>query len=123
MAILHMQLALACLELSYSMTPVYHCSSTQQLLPLFALSLSMSYKASVAVAKPGAGLAEGRHQIAQVISLLSREQETPSGRSGLLSSSLSPLCVHLPQFLPGTSQDSCAIQPLDISVGYCCIYK
>lgn len=57
MAILHMQLALVCLELSYSMTPVYHCSSTQQLLPLFALSLSMNYKAPVAVAKPSTGLA------------------------------------------------------------------
>lgn len=57
MAILHMQLALACLELSYSVTPVYHCSSTQQFLPLFALSLSVNHKASVAVAKPGAGLA------------------------------------------------------------------
>lgn len=57
MAILHMQLALACLESSYSMTPVYHCSSTKQFLLLFALSLPMNHKTSVAVAKPGTGLA------------------------------------------------------------------
>lgn len=59
MAILQMRLALVCLELSYSMTPVYHCSKHTAISALICtvLSLSMNYEASLAIAKPGPGLA------------------------------------------------------------------
>lgn len=49
MAILQMQLALVCLGLSYSMTPVYHCSKHMAVSALIctALSLSMNYTWSI----------------------------------------------------------------------------
>lgn len=45
MALLQTQLALVCLELSYSMTPVYHCSKHVAVSALICtvLSLSMNY--------------------------------------------------------------------------------
>lgn len=59
MAALQMRSALVRLGLSYSMTPVYHCSKHVAVpaLTCTVLSLSVNYEASLAVAKPGPGLA------------------------------------------------------------------
>ena len=59
MANLQMQLALVCLGLSYSVTPVYHCSKHTAVSALICtvLSLSINYEASLAIAKPVPGLA------------------------------------------------------------------
>lgn len=105
MAVLQMGSALVCLGLSYSVTPVYHCSKHVAVSALICTVLSLSMKHHQLLQSQAQGWPKADIRVDKVLSLLSRDEETASGKSGLLSRGFFLFSVHLPLYvsLLGTS--------------------